>query len=268
MLCGSSSKEFNMGIFHAAVLGIVQGLSEFLPVSSSAHLIIIPWFAGWEDPGATFDVALHMGTLAALLAFFWRDWVKILTEWNKPMLWFIVIASIPGAVFGYKYEKYFDTVFHAPLIIGVFMMVMGAVMGLAEKFGKKLEDMDSMTWGKSLFIGCAQVLALMPGVSRSGITMTAGVASGFKRESAAKFSFLLATPITAGAGLLKLMHIVHHGLPKSDVQPFAVGILLSAIVGFLAIKYLLRYLQQHTLYIFVWYRLAMGAAVLAVYYLR
>ncbi len=205
-----------MGIFHAAVLGIVQGLSEFLPVSSSAHLIIIPWFAGWEDPGATFDVALHMGTLAALLAFFWRDWVKILTEWNKPMLWFIVIASIPGAVFGYKYEKYFDTVFHAPLIIGVFMMVMGAVMGLAEKFGKKLEDMDSMTWGKSLFIGCAQVLALMPGVSRSGITMTAGVASGFKRESAAKFSFLLATPITAGAGLLKLMHIVHHGLPKSE----------------------------------------------------
>ena len=254
-----------MNIVHAAVLGIVQGLSEFLPVSSSGHLVLIPWLAGWEDPGATFDVALHMGTLLALVMFFWRDWLEMLSDWRKPMLWFIVLGCIPGALFGYKYEKYFDTVFHSPLIIGVFMMAMGALMGLAEKFSKKTDELGTMTWGKSLFIGCAQVLALMPGVSRSGITMTAGLVSGFKRESAARFSFLLAMPITAGAGLLKLTHIIHHGLPRADIKPFAVGIILSAIVGFLAIKYLLKYLQQHTLYVFVWYRLAFGAAVVAVY---
>jgi len=257
-----------MGLMHAAVLGVIQGLTEFLPVSSSAHLVIIPWFAGWEDPGATFDVALHMGTLFALVAFFWRDWLKILSEWRKPMLWLIVLACIPGAVFGYKYEKYFDTVFHSPLIIGIFIMVMGAVMGIAEKFSKKVEELDSVNWEKALFIGCAQVLALMPGVSRSGITMTAGLASGFKRESAARFSFLLAMPITAGAGLLKLTHIIRHGMPHGEMKTFAVGILLSAVVGFFTIKYLLQYLQKNTLNVFVWYRLVLGAAVLTVYFLK
>ena len=257
-----------MGVMQAAVLGIVQGLTEFLPVSSSGHLIILPWLAGWEDPGATFDVALHMGTLLALAAFFWRDWLNILREWRKPMLWLIVLGCIPAAVFGYKYEKYFDTVFHSPLIVGIFIMAMGILMGIAEKFSRKAAELDSMNWKKSLFIGCAQVFALMPGVSRSGITITAGLASGFKRESAARFSFLLAMPITAGAGLLKLVHIVHHGIVRGELSSFAVGILLSAVVGFLAIKYLLRHLQQHTLNIFVWYRLVLGAVVLIIYFLK
>jgi undecaprenyl-diphosphatase len=256
-----------MLVFHAAVLGIVQGLTEFLPVSSSAHLIIIPWLAKWPDPGPVFDVALHMGTLAALLAYFWRDWVNMLKDWRKPMFWLIVLGCIPGAVFGYKFEKYFDTTFHSPLYIGIFMMAMGLLMGAAEKYSKKVDELDVMTWQKALFIGCAQVLALMPGVSRSGITMTAGLFAGFKRESAARFSFLLAMPITAGAGLLKLEHIIHHGLPSGEASSFGIGILLSAIVGFITIKYLLKYLQEHTLNIFVWYRFIVGAVVLGVYFI-
>jgi undecaprenyl-diphosphatase len=257
-----------MELMQAAVLGIVQGLTEFLPISSSAHLIIVPWFAGWKDPGPTFDVALHLGTLLALIIYFWPDWIAMLRTWRKPLLWLIVLGCIPAAIFGFKYEKYFDTVFRSPLIIGVFMMAMGIVMGLAERFSRKSDELGSLNWKKSLFIGCAQVLALMPGVSRSGITITAGLAAGLKRESAARFSFLLAMPITAGAVLLKLMHIIHYGIAQNEQSSFVVGIVLSAIVGYLAIRYLLQYLQQHSLNIFVWYRLVLGAVVLSFYFLK
>lgn len=256
-------------VFRAEVLGIVQGYTEFFPISSSAHLVVIPWLLNWNDLGPTFDVALHMGTLAALIGYFWRDWLAMFKDWRKPMLWFIALGCIPGALLGYKFEKYFDTVFHSPLYIGIFMIAMGLLMYAAEKYGKKTDELDTMDWQKALLIGCAQAMALMPGVSRSGITLTAGLFAGFKRESAARFSFLLAMPITAGAGLLKLEHIIHHGgIPHNEGGAFAVGMLLSAVVGFVAIKYLLKYLQEHTLNVFVWYRLAFGAVVLGVYFLK
>jgi len=257
-----------VNIIQAAVLGIVQGLAEFLPISSSGHLVIIPWLFGWNDLGLTFDVALHMGTLAALVLFFWKDWLAMIKNWRDPYLWLVLAACIPGAFFGYKFERIFETSFRTPIFVGSLMLAMGLVMGAAEMFGKKIRGEDTINLRDSLIIGFAQAFALMPGVSRSGVTMTAGLFSGLKRESAARFSFLLAMPITAGAGLVKLKDVVKYGLPASDILPFVVGIICAAAAGYYAIKYLLRYLQNHSLYIFVWYRIAFGAAILLVNSLR
>jgi undecaprenyl-diphosphatase len=256
-----------MELFHAAILGIVQGLTEFLPVSSSGHLVILPWLFGWQDPGLAFDVALHLGTLLALVIYFWKDWLDLITNWRQPLLWLVLIGCVPAAIFGYKFDKYFETVFRSPALVAIFMIIMGFFLFLAEKTGKKIRELGTINLGDSLFIGFAQVLALMPGVSRSGITITAGIFKGLTRETAARFSFLLATPIVAGAALLKLRH-VFSGMPHEEYGPFALGVLCSAIVGFLAIKYLLQYLQRHTLYVFVWYRFIFGTIVLLIYYFR
>ena len=239
-----------------------------MPISSSGHLVIIPWLFGWNDLGLTFDVALHMGTLAALVLFFWKDWLAMIKNWRDPYLWLVLAACIPGAFFGYKFERIFETSFRTPIFVGSLMLAMGLVMGAAEMFGKKIRGEDTINLRDSLIIGFAQAFALMPGVSRSGVTMTAGLFSGLKRESAARFSFLLAMPITAGAGLVKLKDVVKYGLPASDILPFVVGIICAAAAGYYAIKYLLRYLQNHSLYIFVWYRIAFGAAILLVNSLR
>jgi undecaprenyl-diphosphatase len=257
-----------MELLHAAVLGIIQGLTEFLPVSSSGHLVVVPWIFGWRDMGLTFDVALHVGTLAALGIYFWNDWIDILKKWREPFVWLINIGCIPAAVFGYKFDKYFETVFRSPVLVAVFMIFMGFLMMAAEKTGKKVRELGTVNLGDSLIIGFSQVLALMPGVSRSGITITAGLFTGLTREAAARFSFLLAMPIVAGAALLKLRHVIVDGIPHDEYAPFALGIICSAIFGFLAIKYLLHYLQKHTLYIFVWYRFVLGALILMLYSLR
>ena len=257
-----------MTVFQAAVLGVVQGLTEFIPVSSSGHLILIPWLFGWQDPGLTFDVALHVGTLFALLFYFWKDWIDLLKNWRQPLLWLVLIGCVPAAIFGYKFDKYFETVFRSPVLVAVMTMALGLLLLAAEKMGKKMRDMGSLNLGDSLFIGIAQVLALMPGVSRSGITIAAGLFKELTRETAARYSFLLATPIVAGAAALKLRHVFSGGIPQQEHVPFAVGIIFSAIFGFLAIKFLLKYLQRHTLYVFVWYRLLFGLFVLVVYFLR
>jgi undecaprenyl-diphosphatase len=257
-----------MDFMHAVVLGVAQGLTEFLPISSSGHLVLIPWLFGWRDLGPIFDVALHLGTLAALAAFFWREWRDMLTNWRDPFLWLIIAGCVPAAVVGFKYEEYFDTFFRGPVFVGSFMIVMGVVMGAAELYGKKIRGEDTINLRDSLIIGCAQALALMPGVSRSGITMTAGMFSGLKRESAARFSFLLAMPITAGAGLLKFTHLMKSGIPSDEVLLFVTGIICASVVGYFAIKYLLKFLQTHSLYIFVWYRIAFGSMILLVNSMR
>jgi undecaprenyl-diphosphatase len=257
-----------MEIMQAIVLGVVQGLTEFLPVSSSGHLVIVPWLFKWNDLGPTFDVALHVGTLFALVMYFWRDWLDILKRWREPFLWYIAIGCVPGALVGYKFEKYFDTVFRSPVLISLFMIFIGLLLLAAELYGKKMREMESVNLKDSIFIGCAQALALMPGVSRSGITITAGLFSGLKRETAARFSFLLAMPITFGAALLKFKHVAKEGIPHNEYTTFALGIIAAAITGFFVIKYLLRYLQNHSFYVFVWYRVLFGSAVIAIYYLR
>ncbi len=257
-----------MDVVQAIILGIVQGVTEFLPVSSSGHLAIVPWLFGWKDMGLTFDSALHLGTLFAILAYFWKDWVNLIKKWREPLLWLILIGCVPAGIAGVLFEQKFETIFRSPLIIALFMIVMGLVLLVAEVVGRRKREVKDLNIWDSLFIGFSQILALMPGVSRSGITMTAGLFAGFSRESAAKFSFLLATPIIGAAGLFKLRHALVHGLPQNETVAFFAGILASAIVGFVAIKFLLQYLKEHTFYLFVWYRLIAGLAIIIIWLLR
>lgn len=254
-----------MSIVQSIVLGAVQGIAEFLPISSSAHLIFIPWVLNWPAHTLTFDVALHVGTLFALIVFFWDEWWGII---RSPLVWLLILGCIPGAAAGFLGEKYFEETFRGPVTIAVFMIVLALFLWAAEVYGQKKREMGSVKWADALVIGVAQVFALMPGVSRAGVTMTAGLFMGLKRESAAKFSFLLSAPILAGAGLYKGYGLLKHGIPADEKLPFVVGLLTAAIVGFLAIKYLLRYLQKNSFYIFIWYRIIVGFALIALFLLR
>jgi len=268
----------------AVVLGLVQGLTEFIPISSSAHLIIVPWLLGWPDPGLTFDVALHLGTLAALLAYFWGDWVSLLSgtfasrqglagrsrvrHQSQRLLWFILIGSVPGGIAGVLGDRYIERFFHQPssphqatpmLVIAGLMAALGLVLWAGERYARHRRLLADLTWKDTVLIGLAQALALLPGVSRSGSTITAGLLLGLRREAAARFSFLLATPIVAGAGLKKLLDVVRDGSSAPPGLATAVGFLVAAASGYLCIKYLLLYLQRRTTHIFVCYRLALGA---------
>ena len=265
-----------MNVFHALVLGIVQGLAEFLPISSSAHLSLVPYVFGWEDPGLAFDVALHLGTLAAVLWYFRQEWVN-LTKAGFEILrtqrvtgdeqWravYIVIATIPGAIGGLLLEKYAETVFRAPALTAIALIVMGTMLWAADRFAPQTRPITGLRWTDALLIGVAQVFALIPGVSRSGSTMTAGRALGFDRTSAATFSFLMSMPITAAAAVLKVPEALREGI----TLPIVVGILASAISGWLAISVLLKYVSTKSFGVFAAYRLVLGAAVLALIFMR
>ncbi|MHB8156422.1 MAG: undecaprenyl-diphosphatase UppP [Desulfocucumaceae bacterium] len=254
-----------MSLFEAVVMGIVQGLGEFLPISSSAHLVLTPWAFGWKDPGLSFDVALHLGTLAAVMVFFWKDWILMARDGLQgrktnegKMFWYLVVATLPGAFFGYMFEGYIETVFRNPLIIGILLIVMGIILYLVDKTSPAYKDLYRVGWKESVFIGISQAFALLPGVSRSGITMTAGRFMGLDRETAARFSFLLSTPIIAGAGVVKLKDLT----PSDLTLPFIAGVLVSAAVGFIAIRFLLRFLVSNSFNIFVIYRFVLGAVII------
>jgi len=261
-----------MSIFEAIVYGIVQGLGEFLPISSSAHLVVMPWLFGWKDPGLAFDVALHLGTLVAVVFFFWKDWLNLFIAGMKglktqegKLFWFLVAATIPGALIGKLLEEQAESIFRNPALIGIMLIVMGAVMYYADKTKRTDVNLDNIGFYKSFTIGLSQAVAIIPGVSRSGITMSAGRFLGLTRESAARFSFLLSTPIILGAGLLKVKDLAE---TKFQMMPFTVGIITSAIVGFLSIKFLLNYLKDKGFNIFVLYRLVLGLILIGVYFLR
>ena len=275
-----------MDIFQAIVLGLVQGLTEFLPISSSAHLVFVPWLFGWNDKALTsiqFDVALHMGTLVAVLVYFAADWRRLISAFfasvverrigddpDRRLIWLIALGSIPAALVGVLAESSIDAVFHDPnnlrtglLVIAVMMIVMGALLLLAERVGKHAITLQGVTLPIAVTVGVAQALALIPGVSRSGSTITAGLFMGLKREAAARFSFLLATPVVLGAGLKKAVDMAQEGgIPANEQIGFLVGFLVSAISGFLCIFFLLRYLQRHSTAPFIWYRFMVGAALL------
>lgn len=266
-----------MTIFQALVLGLIQGLTEFLPISSSAHLALAPFFFGWEDPGLAFDVALHFGTLVAVLWFFRKEWAELIaaavsvvrkqkadTPEEKRVI-FLILATIPGAIGGLLLEKKAETVFRSPTLIASTLIVMGVLLWAVDRFSSRERPIERMAWLDALLIGCAQVVALVPGVSRSGSTITAGRALRFDRQSAAIFSFLMSMPITAAAVVLKAPDVIRNGGIGVEV---IVGVLASAISGWLAISVLLRYVSKHSYGIFALYRVLLGLTVLAVVYTR
>src|SRR5438105_5589014 len=248
-----------MTIIQALIFGVVQGITEFLPVSSTAHLILLPWFLRWPDPGLSFDVALHLGTLVALVIYFWKEWLALLA---KPrMVVFIIAATIPGAVAGVLFESQVENALRSPKIIALMLSLMGLVLVLAEMKGRRKKDLDQITWRDAITVGCAQAFALVPGVSRSGSTITAGLFVGMKRETAARFSFYLSAPIIAGAVAKKMLDIFRAGIPADQVSAFVVGIAASGIVGYLSISFLLGYLKTHNTLLFVYYRIGLAIVV-------
>jgi undecaprenyl-diphosphatase len=257
----------------------VQGLAEFLPISSSAHLTLLPWAFGWEDPGLAFDVALHWGTLAAIIAVFWRDWIRLLragllrkgSAEDMRLFWALVISSIPGAIIGKLLDKWAEENLRAPLLIACTLGVMGVVLWLADRAGRKDRGLDQMTLGRALVIGVAQAAALIPGVSRSGSTITVGLFQDFERESIARFSFLMSTPIIFGAGLLKLPKMLHEmRTGTSDVSwgALAAGFVAAAIVGTIVIRWMLDYLRRRSYAVFAGYRVALALCVVLLWFSR
>lgn len=276
-----NSKDYlggkNMTIFQAIIYGIVQGIAEFLPISSSGHLVALPQILGWTDVGLAFDAALHLGTLVAVIAFFWKDWIELISAGltkpkskNGKLFWYIVIATIPGALIGKLFEKQAENAFRSLLVVGIMMIVMGIVLYAADKMGKNREKLEDIGLVESFIIGLSQALAIVPGVSRSGITMSAGLFSGLDKESAARFSFLLSTPIVFGAGILKIKDLIKPaaGAVHIGAAPLAVGIITSAVVGLISIKFLLDYLKKKGYGIFVAYRFVVGAVLIAVFFLK
>lgn len=261
-------------IIEAIILGIIQGLTEFLPVSSSGHLVLAEWALGWKSgltDNLAFDVALHAGTLVAVLWYFRRDWfqfggavIKVLRG-NAPgyqarLVGYIALATIPAVIAGMRYEEMVEKVFRHPLLVAAALVAGSFIMWFADRYSSKDRPLSSMTLGHAVLVGVAQAAALVPGISRSGITISAALAAGYRREDAARFSFLLSTPIIAGAALFKLRQFTVEG---HAAWGCILGTLCAAVVGYLAIRFLIRYLERHSLNIFVWYRLALaGLAVL------
>jgi undecaprenyl-diphosphatase len=251
-------------ILQAIVLGIVQGLTEFLPVSSTAHLILFPWVFGWrgEIDTLAFDVALHGGTLIALLVCFYKDWINMLTkDWR--MLATVMIAAIPAGIAGLLLNKIAEHYLRNPMIIAAALVVFGFVMLYADRYASRhaAESKADASWGDALVIGLAQVLALVPGVSRSGITMSAGMFTKLTREGAARFSFLVSTPLIGGAVLWEgRKFITHEQAFRLDVV--AVGVISAAISGFFAIRFLLSFLKTHRFDAFVYYRFGLAAIII------
>lgn len=261
-----------MSILQALILGIIQGLTELLPISSSAHLNIIPWLLGWTNSEQFvtafegFDVALHFGTLLAIAIFFFKDWIALIKGgWNQvvkkekttegKMFWYIVIATIPGGIIGFLLDHFADGLLTKPLIIAIALIVMGIILYLVDKNAKSNTKYENMTFKQTFLIGLSQALAFIPGVSRSGITMTTGRLLGVERKACAKYSFMLSAPIVLGATLLKMKDFVFN-------IPFFVGVFASFIVGIIVIKFLLNYLQKGSFKGFAIYRVIFGIIIL------
>lgn len=259
-------------------MGAVQGVTEFLPISSSAHLVLLPWFFKWSDPGLTFDVALHFGTLLAVVVFFWREWMLLfggLWRWltgkiswsdNKEakILIFLAGASVPGALAGYFLESQAESSFRHPLLIAATLFIFAWILWWVDKKGKNELHTREVSFKKSLFIGLSQALAIIPGVSRSGATISAGLLTGLRKESAAKFSFLLATPIILGASLVKLPEVVSVGVNWGLVC----GVSSAAVSGFLAIWFLMRLVEKKNYTIFVWYRVLLALVIIIFWFIK
>jgi undecaprenyl-diphosphatase len=265
----------------AIVLGITQGVTEFAPVSSSGHLIIVPWLFDWPilsnpDLNKTFDVALHIGTLVGALVYFRHDVARYLVAWfrsigsrriestDQRLAWALVIGTVPAVIAGVALESFVEDELGQPWLIAIMLAVFGVVLYAVDRVMSARRHLDDLGVCDGLWMGIAQALALQPGVSRSGVTMTAGRLLTFDRETAARFSFLLSLPVIAGAGLYKGVKLIGDGLPPGMAGPFVAGMIASAISGFLVIAFLLRYLRRHDFALFMWFRIAVAVLIVVV----
>ena len=266
-------------IIQAIILGVIQGLTEFIPVSSSGHLIAVPRLMGWQDMGLSFDVALHLGTLVAVIAYFRKDWVRILSGFigrrrhtqitaESRLLIPILVACVPAAIVGYLWDDFIEQTLRQWYWVAGALVLIAFVMLAAERVSKRTRSLAEMNYVDYVIIGCAQALALFPGVSRSGITITAGLFRDIERATAARFSFLMSTPIIVGAGVLKLKDVFQAGLPADEVVLFVVGFVAAALSGYAAIRFLMNYLRRASLNVFIVYRIAFAAFMAVVFLTR
>jgi undecaprenyl-diphosphatase len=276
-----------MPLIQAIILALVQALTEFLPVSSTAHLILFPWLLHWQDPGLAFDVALHAGTLLAVILYFVKDWFTLTlcglglkypasasdeqVAQNRRMFWYMMIGTIPAAIFGKLFHHYIENELRQPVIIGISLVSVALVMWWADSKTRLSRNLDQSNMGDAVTIGTAQAIALWPGVSRSGSTIIAGLFRGFTREAATRFSFLLSAPVIAGAVLTelpKLIKLHKAGGLELPLSTLAVSILVSGVAGYFVIALFLRYVQAHTLKVFIVYRLVFGIIILLLAFLQ
>ncbi|MCL4793778.1 MAG: undecaprenyl-diphosphatase UppP [Bryobacteraceae bacterium] len=271
-----------MPLYQVILLAVLQGITEFLPISSSAHLALVPWLTGWEDQGLTFDIALHFGTLAAVLIYFFRDWVRIIAAGigiratpggentaHPHLLWMLGAATVPVGIAGILGKDAVETTLRSPYVIGFMLIAVGLLMGWADRLGQGPRKLGDVTWTDALAIGAAQALAIIPGTSRSGITITTGLFRRMERAEAARFSFLLSTPAIGGAAVLAFRDLMNAGgIPSGEAAAFVAGILVSALTGCLVISFFLKFLRKFSLKFFVAYRIIFGILVLALAFFR
>ena len=271
-----------MSILEALVLGIVQGAAEFLPISSSGHLVLVPWWLGWEKPPLLFDVIAHVGTALAVVVYFWRDWIRIVTAGvnmirkraitnnDERLAFFLVAGNIPAGVLGVLLGDVFETAFSKVAIVAAMLLVTAAILFISERLSKVGKTLTHLTWQDALVIGLAQAVAIMPGISRSGSTIAAGLMQKLSREDAARFSFLLGTPLIFAAGALKVFEALtaDGAFDEASVLDLVVGLITSALVGFVCIAVLLGIVRRRPLYLFVIYCAAFGLTTLAAILIR
>ena len=267
-----------MGLIQALILGIIQGLTEFLPISSSGHLVLVPAALGWKSPTLVFDAVVHLATLVAVVVFFRNELGNMIVAWWKGLwsgqplkvvesrlAWWVILGTVPGILAGVLLEDYFESLFSNPQAVGGLLLVTAFLLVLADIIGKRQRGFSEMTWLDSILIGIGQAAAIAPGISRSGATISAGMFCGLSRETAARFSFILAIPIIAGAGLKNVYELVRHGDVTAEASTLIVGFIAAAVCGYAAIKFLLAYLRQRKLYPFAVYCLIVG--ILAIVFL-
>jgi undecaprenyl-diphosphatase len=267
-------------LIEAIILGIVQGLTEFLPISSTAHLRIVPALLGWADPGAATSAIIQLGTMLAIVAFFRRDILRLFQafvrglvrrqpfeEFESRLAWYIAVGTIPVGILGLLFKNFIETSARSLYLIAASLIILALILALAERISARRRDTSTITFGDSIIVGFAQALALIPGSSRSGTTITAALFLGFTREAAARFSFLLSIPAVVASGLFELFE-VRHSLTGLGALDLSVATLVSAVTGYAAIAFLLRYLRTHTTYVFIWYRIFIGVVVFLLVFLK
>lgn len=270
-----------MDLFQALILGIVQGATEYIPVSSSAHLVIVPWLLGWPDPSFQFEVLVQWGTLVGVFVFFWRDiWAisraVLVGIWQRQPLatfeaklgWLVVVATIPAVVLGLALKDYFEAAYAAPVFAGGLLILTALLLVIAERYGSRTLELERMSWLDAIIVGFWQAAAMLPGISRSGATISGAVLRGYKRPAAARFSFLISIPALLGAGVLAMKDLLEAGSLGQELPAITVGFVAATVAGYVCIRWLLHYLQRHSLYIFAVYCAIFSVITIVVAILR